>query len=234
MLEVLTRYWWAFIARGILAIALGVMVFAWPGITVTALIIVFGIYVFVDGIFLVVKAIGGWKARDDRWLLLFEGLLGIGIGVITFFAPGVTAVGLLFYIAAWSLADWHLGDCRGHPPSQGDPGGGMVDILRHCLNPFRRPPDDFSWHGDPGADLALGNLRLRVRRYPDCVGHQDSHASSREVARRPAQKLGAARCRSQLSHHHPARSGGRGTRRGLKRLPHGAAIDRLMSQEGLA
>jgi uncharacterized membrane protein HdeD (DUF308 family) len=104
MLEVLTRYWWAFIARGVIAIALGVMVCAWPAITVDALIIVFGIYAFADGIFLVVKAIGGWKARDDRWLLLFEGLMGIGIGVITFFAPGVTAIGLLFYIAAWSLA----------------------------------------------------------------------------------------------------------------------------------
>jgi len=104
MLEVLTRYWWAFIARGVLAIALGVMVFAWPAITVGALIIVFGIYAFADGVFLVVKAIGGWKAREDRWLLLFEGLLGIGIGVITFFAPGVTAIVLLFYIAAWSLA----------------------------------------------------------------------------------------------------------------------------------
>ena len=103
MLEILTRYWWAFIARGVIAIAFGVMVFVWPGITVTALIIVFGIYVFVNGVFLLVKAIGGWKARDDRWLLLFEGLLGIGIGVITFFAPGVTAIGLLFYIAAWSL-----------------------------------------------------------------------------------------------------------------------------------
>jgi uncharacterized membrane protein HdeD (DUF308 family) len=103
MLEVLTRYWWAFIARGVLAIALGVMVYAWPAITVTALIIVFGIYAFADGVFLLVKAIGGWKARDDRWLLLFEGLLGIGIGLITFFAPGVTAIGLLFYIAAWSL-----------------------------------------------------------------------------------------------------------------------------------
>ena len=103
MLEILTRYWWAFIARGILAIVLGVVAFVWPGITVTALIIVFGIYVFVDGVFLLVKAIAGWKARDDRWLLLFEGLLGIGIGVITFFAPGVTAIVLLFYIAAWSL-----------------------------------------------------------------------------------------------------------------------------------
>ena len=103
MLEILTRYWWAFIARGILAIVLGVVAFVWPGITVTALIIVFGIYAFIDGVFLLVKAIAGWKARDDRWLLLFEGLLGIGIGVITFFAPGVTAIVLLFYIAAWSL-----------------------------------------------------------------------------------------------------------------------------------
>ena len=104
MIEVLTRYWWAFIARGVLAIALGVMVYAWPTITITALIIVFGVYAFADGVFLIVKAIGGWKARDDRWLLLFEGLLGIGIGLMAFFAPGVTAIGLLFYIAAWSLA----------------------------------------------------------------------------------------------------------------------------------
>ena len=104
MIEILTRYWWAFIARGVLAIALGVMVYAWPTITIAALIIVFGVYAFADGVFLIVKAIGGWKARDDRWPLLFEGLLGIGIGLMAFFAPGVTAIGLLFYIAAWSLA----------------------------------------------------------------------------------------------------------------------------------
>jgi uncharacterized membrane protein HdeD (DUF308 family) len=79
------------------------MVFAWPAITIAALIIVFGVYIFVDGIFLIIKAIGGWKSRDDRWLLLLEGLLGIGVGVITFFAPGVTAISLLFFIAAWSL-----------------------------------------------------------------------------------------------------------------------------------
>jgi uncharacterized membrane protein HdeD (DUF308 family) len=103
MVEILARYWWAFIARGVVAVALGVMVFAWPAITIAALIIVFGVYIFVDGIFLIVKAIGGWKSRDDRWLLLLEGLLGIGIGVITFVAPGVTAITLLFFIAAWSL-----------------------------------------------------------------------------------------------------------------------------------
>ena len=103
MVEILARYWWAFIARGVLAVVLGVLVFAWPAITIAALIIVFGVYIFVDGIFLIIKAIGGWKSRDDRWLLLLEGLLGIGVGVITFFAPGVTAISLLFFIAAWSL-----------------------------------------------------------------------------------------------------------------------------------
>jgi len=104
MLEALSRYWWAFLVRGILAIALGVVAFVWPGITLTALVIVFGAYAFIDGIFLIVKAIGTWKERDDRWLLLIEGLLGIGIGVITFISPQATAVGLLFFIAAWSLS----------------------------------------------------------------------------------------------------------------------------------
>lgn len=104
MIETLSRYWWAFLIRGILAIALGVMAWIWPGITLAALVIVFGAYAFVDGIFLVIKALGSWKEREDRWILLLEGLLGIGIGIITFFSPGVTAVGLLFFIAAWSLS----------------------------------------------------------------------------------------------------------------------------------
>jgi uncharacterized membrane protein HdeD (DUF308 family) len=104
MLEMLSRYWWAFVVRGIFAILFGILAYAWPGITLATLIIFFGAYVLIDGILLVIKAIGNWGKRDDRWLLLLEGLLGIGIGVITFVAPGITAVALIFFIAAWSLA----------------------------------------------------------------------------------------------------------------------------------
>ena len=104
MIEALSRYWWAFLVRGIFALALGVLAWVWPGITLAALIIIFGAYAIVDGIFLVIKAIGSWKVRDDRWILLFEGLLGIGIGIITFVSPAVTAIALLFFIAAWSLS----------------------------------------------------------------------------------------------------------------------------------
>jgi uncharacterized membrane protein HdeD (DUF308 family) len=104
MLEMLSRYWWAFVVRGIFAILFGILAYAWPGITLATLIIFFGAYVLIDGILLVIKTIGKWGERDDRWLLLLEGLLGIGIGVITFVAPGITAVALIFFIAAWSLA----------------------------------------------------------------------------------------------------------------------------------
>jgi uncharacterized membrane protein HdeD (DUF308 family) len=104
MLEMLSRYWWAFVVRGIFAILFGILAYAWPGITLATLVIFFGAYVLIDGILLVIKTIGKWGERDNRWLLLLEGLLGIGIGVITFVAPGITAVALIFFIAAWSLA----------------------------------------------------------------------------------------------------------------------------------
>jgi len=104
MLDVLSRYWWAYVVRGILAILFGILAYAWPGITLATLIILFGAFAFVDGIFLIIKTIGNWSGRDDRWLLLLEGLLGIGIGLLAFIAPGVTTFALVFYIAVWSLA----------------------------------------------------------------------------------------------------------------------------------
>jgi len=104
MVEALSRYWWAFVVRGIIAVLFGILAYAWPGITLATLVIFFGAYILIDGILLIVKAIASWSGREDRWLLLLEGLLGIGIGIITFVAPGVTAIGLVLFIAAWSLA----------------------------------------------------------------------------------------------------------------------------------
>jgi len=104
MFDLLARYWWVLVLRGAMAILFGVLAFLWPGITLAALVLLVGAYFFVDGIFAIVLAFGGWRERDDRWLLLLEGLLGVGIGVMTFLAPEITSGGLLLFIAAWSLA----------------------------------------------------------------------------------------------------------------------------------
>jgi uncharacterized membrane protein HdeD (DUF308 family) len=104
MLSVLFRYWWVLLVRGTLAILFGVLAFAWPGITLTTLVFLFGAYVFVNGAFLILNALGSRKEKEDWWLLLIEGLLGIVIGVMTAFAPGITGLALLLYIAVWALA----------------------------------------------------------------------------------------------------------------------------------
>jgi uncharacterized membrane protein HdeD (DUF308 family) len=104
MYDLLTRNWWVLILRGILAVTFGVLAFSRPGMTLAALVLLFGAYVFVDGIFAIFLAIGGGEERRDRWLLLLEGALGLIIGIMTFWSPGITALSLILYIAAWSLA----------------------------------------------------------------------------------------------------------------------------------
>ncbi len=104
MFNLLTRNWWVLVVKGVIAIVFGVLAFSQPGIILGTLILLAGAFVFVDGIFSLVLAFGGWEARDDRWLFLLEGLLGVGIGIMTYRAPERTAVILMLYIAAWSLA----------------------------------------------------------------------------------------------------------------------------------
>ena len=87
--------------RGIAAVLFGLAALLWPGLTLFVLIIFFGAYVLVDGIFALVAGIRG--SRDRRWVLLAEGALGILAGLISFFWPGITALALLYVIAFWAI-----------------------------------------------------------------------------------------------------------------------------------
>jgi len=101
---ILSRTWWVLLLRGLIAIAFGVLTWIQPGISLAALVLLFGAYALVDGILCAWTAVAGRKEHEDWWVLLLWGLTGIGIGVLTFLAPGVTALALLFYIAVWAIA----------------------------------------------------------------------------------------------------------------------------------
>ena len=101
---ILARSWWVLLLRGLFAIAFGVVAWLQPGISLAALVLLFGVYSLADGVLGVFTAIGGRKENDDWWVLLLGGLVGIGVGVLTFVAPDVTTLALLFYIAIWAIA----------------------------------------------------------------------------------------------------------------------------------
>jgi len=91
------------VIRGIAAIVFGVIAFVYPGLTIATLVLFFGAWVLIDGIFRIVGAIGH-RASDPDWgWQLVIGILGIVVGLLTFHAPQITALALVIYIAAWAL-----------------------------------------------------------------------------------------------------------------------------------
>ena len=101
-LDSLTRNWWAVALRGLAGILFGIITFVSPAISLAALVLLFGAYAFADGVLSIVSAVRR-RGADRWWLLLLQGIVGIGAGVVTLLWPGITAIALLFVIAAWAL-----------------------------------------------------------------------------------------------------------------------------------
>ncbi len=103
MAQVLIRNWWAFALRGALGILLGLAAFLFPGITLGALVLLFGAYAVVDGVLAIVAGVRAAERRERWGVLLLEGIAGIAAGVLAFVWPALTALVLLYLVAAWSI-----------------------------------------------------------------------------------------------------------------------------------
>lgn len=94
---------WRLVAlRGAVAILFGVGALLWPELTLWALVVLWGAYVLVDGVFALIAAFAGNVPQGRGWLV-FHGLVGIGVGILTFVWPAITGLALLWVIAAWAL-----------------------------------------------------------------------------------------------------------------------------------
>jgi uncharacterized membrane protein HdeD (DUF308 family) len=97
----LPRHWWVVALRGLAAIVFGILAFVWPGLTLTVLVLLFGAYAIVDGVLALYAALR--SGGKQVWVSLLEGVVGIAAGLVAFFLPGLTALALLFVIAAWAI-----------------------------------------------------------------------------------------------------------------------------------
>jgi uncharacterized membrane protein HdeD (DUF308 family) len=101
--DTLVRNWWLVVLRGAAGILFGLITFFAPDISLAALVLFFGAYALVDGVLALVSVFRDRAEKDRWWLLVFEGIAGIAAGILTFFWPGITAIALLYIIAAWAL-----------------------------------------------------------------------------------------------------------------------------------
>jgi uncharacterized membrane protein HdeD (DUF308 family) len=103
MLTTLARNWWALLIRGIAAVIFGIIAFVWPGATGFALVILFGAYAFVDGVFAIIAAIRAGESHQ-RWIAFaIEGIIGLVIAAIVFIHPVIAAIALYITIAIWAV-----------------------------------------------------------------------------------------------------------------------------------
>ncbi len=90
--------WWALAIRGVGGILLGIAAIVWPGITLLVLIAIFAAYLLIDGAFAVLVG-----ARGRSWLLAVEGAAGVVAAILAVLWPGITALILVYLVAAWAI-----------------------------------------------------------------------------------------------------------------------------------
>ena len=90
------------IATGILAVIVGIIALAWPGVTVLALVILFAVYTFIAAGLQAMRAFSSDTAGPVFGHLLL-GLVDIAAGIIALAWPGPTALVLVLIVAIWAF-----------------------------------------------------------------------------------------------------------------------------------
>jgi uncharacterized membrane protein HdeD (DUF308 family) len=103
-LSTLAANWRALALRGIVALLFGLVVLFWPGLVLSVLALLFGIYAVVDGAITFAPALRSPERGAQRTLPLAEGAVGVIAGLLAFLWVGVTGNGLIYVIVGWAVA----------------------------------------------------------------------------------------------------------------------------------
>jgi uncharacterized membrane protein HdeD (DUF308 family) len=103
MISVLVQNWWAFAARGVIAILLGLVAFALPSVTLLSLVYLFAVYAVLGGVLAIVGAVRSVRSGEHWALLALEGIVGLIAGFAAIAMPGLTLAVFIALLAAWAL-----------------------------------------------------------------------------------------------------------------------------------
>jgi len=98
----LVHNWWMMAIRGVLAIAFGVSITVWPRVTLSTVVLFFGVYAIVDGVWTLGAGTRAATRVFDAWPVLLEGAVSVGLGLLALAWPFVPRQ-FVYVLAAWGL-----------------------------------------------------------------------------------------------------------------------------------
>lgn len=99
----LTRNWWLVVLRGVLGVLFGLAALFMPGLAWLSLIVLFGTYAILDGVFAMMSGLISSKFSPRWWVFLVEGLVSVAAGAIALIRPDIASVVLVLLIAGWAV-----------------------------------------------------------------------------------------------------------------------------------
>ena len=89
--------------QGLLSIIFGIVIFAWPGLTLAIFIYAYAFYLLINGLVGFFHSFSSRKTNSAWWVYLLDAILSIIIGLAILFWPGITALVVVYIVAAWAM-----------------------------------------------------------------------------------------------------------------------------------
>jgi uncharacterized membrane protein HdeD (DUF308 family) len=86
------------LARGVLGVAIGLVILIWPDPSLAAMVVIVGVYAIVDAVLSLLVA---RTRQTGRWQFLGQGVTSLAVGAIALLLPEITSVALLYLLAIW-------------------------------------------------------------------------------------------------------------------------------------
>ena len=93
---------WVVLLRGLMAVAFGLLAFAWPGVTIPRLVMLFGFYAIAHGVLSAAAAVGN-RGKHGSLLLAIEAIVGIWAGVSTLRTSAGTPMAFVLLVWLWAI-----------------------------------------------------------------------------------------------------------------------------------
>lgn len=106
--SIVSRTWWTLLCRGAFGVLFALIAWRRPGLSYRTLLLAFGAWILVDGVFGAVSEIAG-RNENEHWIvMLLAALAGVTAGLVPPDRAAATSTALVFYIAVWALAKGSL------------------------------------------------------------------------------------------------------------------------------